>query len=75
MTMDEGEQLKRIVVEPMIDGLRKEMQPIIKLLNAHDTRLDKLESTNKKAMVGWATIATVGTVGWNWLQAKVRGSK
>ena len=72
MTMEEGEQLKRIVVQPMIDGLRQEMQPIVKLLNAHDARLAKLEGTNKKAMVGWATIAAVCTLGWNWVQGKVR---
>ena len=73
--MDEGEQLKRIVVQPMIDGIRQEMQPVIKLLNAHEARIAKVEAQQKRALVGYGALCLGGTAIWNWVQAKLRGSK
>lgn len=83
--LDDIEQLKRLIVDPMIEAVRAEIKPIARTTYANrnrlqaleadvpanlDTRLGKLESNQKKALLGYAGIVMLVTMGFNYVKAK-----
>ena len=85
MTIDELEQFKRLVVDPVVDAVKTEMSSHVtqveatlknaaSILKDHETRLGGLEQSQKRALVGWGVFAVglsaAGTTFWNYLKSK-----
>jgi hypothetical protein len=75
--LDAAEQYQRLFVKPMIDSLKAELETQLKpvlimqqnqeqRVNALDGRIVKLESSNKKALIGWGVYATLAAGVWAW---------
>lgn len=89
MNMNEIEQLKRLIVEPMIATVEEKLKSHVEQVSGIvdegmnqikglDTRVKSLESAQTKALWGWGAIS-VGisvalTAAWNYLKSKVRFS-
>lgn len=86
MNIDDAEQLKRLIVDPMIAAVKTEMQGHVDQMveavkglktnvDNHDDRLNALEKNQKKGMVGWGVltlaVGTGVTMAWNYIKAKV----
>ena len=71
--MQEAEEFKTLIMDPMIAGIRAELKPVADLAKAHEARIARLESTNRKAMIGWGAIMAAGTLVWNYATGKARG--
>ncbi len=74
-------------VKPVVDALRLEIEGQLKpllesqksitgLLESHNTRIQRLEKDQKRALLGWSIYATgIGlacTLAWKWIVSKVR---
>lgn len=86
MNMNEIEQLKRLIVEPMIATVEEKLKSHVDQVNGIvnggmkeveglKTRVASLESAKTKALWGWGAIS-VGisvalTASWNYLKSKV----
>lgn len=93
--LDDVEQLKRLIVDPLIENIRAELRPVAKTTYANRNRLNrmegdiaqleagvkteadnasrlsKLESNQKKAMLGYAGIVMLTTAAFNYLKVKI----
>lgn len=89
MNIDDAEQLKRLIVDPMIAAVKVEMQghvdqmvSVVKDMKTHvddhDERLNTLEKNQKKGMVGWGVltlaVGTGVTLAWNYIRSKIHFS-
>lgn len=70
MNLAEVERLKELIIEPMIDTIREELKPLAQAKADHEARLAKLESNQKKALMGYAGIVAALTLSWNYVKAK-----
>ena len=74
MNLDDAEQFRKLVVEPVIDALRAEIMPIRALVNQHEKRLKAIEANQSKALLGFAGVALALTVlfnaMWVWVKRK-----
>lgn len=89
--LNDIEQLKRLIVDPMIETIRAEIRPIARTAYSTRTRVDtlehnvedvpaavtdqgnrlaKLESNQKKALLGYSGIVLLVTMGFNYAKAK-----
>lgn len=84
--LNDAEQLKRLIVQPMIDAVNASMEGHMKAMDAkleglvtsvndHKTRIEAIEAGRKKAMIGYGVYATGTSIaigaGWNWLKKKI----
>jgi hypothetical protein len=83
--LEKAERFQRLFVEPMVDALRAEMKsslaPLVEAnqrqdtaIAAHQTDIDTLKGSQKKALIGWGVYASLGTVAvgsaWGWIKSK-----
>lgn len=82
--MEDAERYQRLFVAPMVEAVEKKLEamlsPVIQAsgqlrtdVDAATGRIVKLESTNKKALVGWGVFATgvaaAMSYGWNFIKS------
>jgi hypothetical protein len=74
VNLHDAEELKRLVVEPMIESIRAELRPLTDKVSNHEQRVGKIESNQKKALGIYAMLAMFGgmgfTAGYNWVVRK-----
>jgi hypothetical protein len=72
--LNDAEQFQKHFVNPVVDAVRAEIKSLVDSDKAQSARLDKLEGTQKKAMIGFAVYATmlstVVGLGLAWLKSK-----
>lgn len=74
MRLDEAEQIRNVIVDPLVDALRAEILPIKTLVDQHEKRLKEIESNQHKALLGFAGVALALTLAfnamWVWVKRK-----
>lgn len=68
--LDDAEKFQKHFVTPLVEQIRTELSPLVKASQDHEARLVKLESNQKKALLGYAGIVAVVTGGWHYVKAK-----
>lgn len=61
MNLNDAEQLRRLVVVPMVDSIRAEIGPLVARVAELESRTNKLESIAGKAVKVYSSIIAVGT--------------
>ena len=80
LDLNDAEQIKALIVDPMVTALRQEIEsqlsPLLKSQQDHETRIAGLESDQKKAMLGFGVLSLAVSAGvtaaWQWIRSKVR---
>jgi hypothetical protein len=74
-TLEDAERYQRLFVKPLVDTLERQISPIVDRLNNLDGRVKTLETSQKKALVGWGVYATGAaaalTWAWGFIKAKL----
>lgn len=68
--IEDAEKFQQHFVTPLVEQIRAELKPLVMTSQAHEARLAKLESNQKKAMLGYAGIVALVTAGWHYAKAK-----
>jgi len=79
LDLNDAEQIKTLVVGPMVSALRSEIEtqlgPLVKAQIDHEARIAGLEGNQKKAMIGWGAaslaVSVLVTSIWEWIRSKV----
>lgn len=82
LNMEDAEQIKKIIVDPMIEALKAELEPFRDTVENHEwrikgqySRIVKLEKNQRKAMIGYAGIVLLVSTGFtalvDWAKRKV----
>jgi hypothetical protein len=61
MNLNDAEQLKRMVVDPMVDSIKAEIGPLVARVAAIEARTSKLENIAGKAVKVYSGIIALGT--------------
>jgi hypothetical protein len=69
--MEDLEHLQKLIVAPLVDAVREEVKSLVAGYQAHETRLAALEGSQRKALLGYAGIVALITIGFNWIKQKV----
>lgn len=70
LNLAEVERLKELIIQPMIETIQAELKPLVQAKAEHEQRLAKLEGNQKKALMGYAGIVALLTLGFNYVKAK-----
>ncbi len=85
-TLEEAERFQRMFVQPVAETIRTEMRtlvtPLVDRVTAVENdnksvkdRLNQLESSQSKALIGWGVFATglsiVLSASWNWIKERI----
>lgn len=88
-TLEDAERFQRLFVTPVVNAMKQEMgaqlQPLVSGLaerreadGLQNGRLDRLESKQTKALLGWGIYATGLSIaiaaGWDWIKKKLGSS-
>jgi|1185.fasta_scaffold59536_2 hypothetical protein len=72
LNLEDAENIKKVIVDPVVDALRLEIAPLRKELEEHEwkikgqyARIIKLEGNQKKALLGYAGIVALVSIGFN----------
>lgn len=85
--LEDAERFQRLLIEPMLRGMQEKLDThhaevtaqvasISAALLTQDQRIQKLESGQKKALIGWSAYATLCAAGlsycWSWFKQHFR---
>lgn len=70
--LNDVEQFQKHFVLPLVDAVRSELKPLVEARADHESRLQRVESNQKKALLGYASIVAVVTVVFNAAWAKIK---
>lgn len=73
MNHGELEAIRDIVVQPLVESVRTELEPLRESIKAHEDRIGKLEANQGKAIVGFGALMVLVTTLWNWISGKIFG--
>jgi ribosome-interacting GTPase 1 len=72
LNLEDAENIKKVIVDPVVEALRAEMAPLRKEIEEHEwkikgqyARIVKLEGNQKKALLGYAGIVALVSMGFN----------
>jgi hypothetical protein len=72
LNLEDAENIKKVIVDPVVEALRAEIAPLKKELEDHEwkikgqyARIVKLEGNQKKALLGYAGIVAVVSFGFS----------
>lgn len=68
--LDDAEKFQKHFVTPLVDAVKAEMKPLVDAKLDHESRLSKIESNQKKALLGYAGIVAALTVAFNYVKAR-----
>lgn len=68
--LDDAEKFQKHFVTPLIDAVRAEVKPLVDAKVDHEARLGRIESNQKRALVGYAGIVASLTIAFNYVKAK-----
>ena len=82
LNLEDAENIKKVIVDPVVEALRAEIAPLKEKLSEHDwklkgqyARIVKLESNQKKALLGYAGVVALVSIGFNsaleWAKRKI----
>lgn len=79
INLDDAERIKQVLIDPTVAALKRELEsqlaPLVIAKQDHEDRLANLESTNRKALVGFGLaslgISAIMTGVWEWAKSKV----
>ena len=87
MTVNDLEQIKRVILEPTVAALKQELSNHVdnvtlivdggmKRVDAMDKRVNALEANQRKALMGWGAltlaVGTAVTAGWNYIRSHLK---
>lgn len=63
--LEDAERFQKLFVAPLVDAVRAEVKPLVEADRDHEDRLKKLESNQKRALVGLSAVVLAVTIAFN----------
>lgn len=74
LRLEDAQQIKEVIVDPLIEAVRAEIAPIRDITEKHEIRIGKIETNQTRALVGWGVVMLGVTMFfnavWTWVKSK-----
>lgn len=69
--IDDAEKFQKHFVQPLIDGVRAEIKPLVTQTTENTDRISKLEGNQKKALIGYSAVAVLAGSAFGWAKQQI----